>query len=559
VSTHRVFTLRRVRLAAVLLLFPLLTAMLAEAIGTAAPAAAAPVASCPDGPDYSNASLTKCNFAKRDLRGANFTGAFLKAVVFVGADLTGADFSGAHFLDSGNPAFPNDFTLATLTNAKFTGATFTGLTYLTYATLTCADFSNIDLSTGNAVFGPSPLDYDKNASCVAPLTRTTFASATMSCEFIDDWNSFDLTGVVVSACGDQFKGHEFSNGVYANVVFDNLDLTGSKWAGAVLDGAKFRSATLDNATGLNGSIGAPSRLAHALFNNASVQNVDLSNAQLYGADFTNAELSGSKFDGSFLSSDPKAPNTTAARFDGAHLKNVSFANAQLQSVTFNYASLYGGYGGAAPSFPCARDCASASGADLTSADFSNAFLYGVDFRGATTTLNGTKFNAAILVGASFAGAQFQVNGGAAPQFDAALLQGTVFDPGANLGGASLLDAFVDFKAPTNRESGNILYLLLGNRYSGFRNWSGSPTPCVRTIYEKFSTVPPNATMTCPNGNATVCGDGSNAQSLANWKSRIAMKSNDPVPGWYLYDATYDGKSSTAAEICRNGAQVDPKW
>ena len=572
-SSHRAFTLRSARLAAALALLLLLTTMLAEAIGTAAPAAAAPAASCPaslsaNGLDYHGLTLTKCNFAKRDLRGANFTGAFLKAVVFVGADLTGADFSGAHFLDSGNPAFPNDFTLSKLTNAKFAGATFTGLTYLTHAKLTCADFSNIDLSTGNAVFGPSPLDYDKT-SCVAPLTRTTFASATMNCEFIDDWNSFDLTGALVSACSDQFKGRNFSNGVYTKVVFDGVDLTGSKWDGAVLEYASFQGATLDNATGLAGRTGAPSRLSAAKFNNASVQNVDLSNAQLYGADFTNANLTNSSLAGSFLSANTARtpPIETAAKFDGAHLKNVTLANAQLQSASFRFASLYGSYGGGFPSFPCASNCprpgftcgcATASGANLTGTDFSNAFLFGVDFSGSTTTINGTNFGSAILTAASFTGARFQVSGGAPPDFTQALLQGTSFDADANLVGTSFLDAFVDFGAPTNANTGNVLYLLLGSAYTGFRGWPGSSTPCVQTVYGAFTTAPSQASVTCPNGNATVCGAGKSPGSLANWKSRTRMAAN-ALPGWYLADSSYDAAPSDTSVVCNNGGTVDPNW
>ena len=97
---------------------------------------------------------------------------------------------------------------------------------------------------------------------------------------------------------------------------------------------------------------------------------------------------------------------------------------------------------------------------MTGANFSSAYLFGVDFTGATTTINGTQFGSAILTGASFAGAQFQVKGGAAPDFTKALLQGAIFDSTANLVNTSFLNAFVDFGAATNPNQGNILYLLL---------------------------------------------------------------------------------------------------
>jgi uncharacterized protein YjbI with pentapeptide repeats len=247
-------------------------------------------------------------------------------------------------------------------------------------------------------------------------------------------------------------------------------------------------------------------------------------------------------------------------FDGAHLKNVNLANAKLQGASFQFASFYGSFGGATPTFPCKTNCATASGADLTGANFSNAYLFGVDFTGAATTINGTQFGSAILTGASFAGAQFQVKGGAAPDFTKALLQGTIFDGNANLVNTSLLNAFVDFGAATNPNQGNILYLLLSADYTGFKGWSGQSTPCVQAAYGGFSAVPPTVSMTCPNGNSTVCGVGKSAPNAnANWKGGIAMAGNQPVPGWYLADATYDKAPSDQSVICKNNATVDPNW
>ena len=392
----------------------------------------------------------------------------MTGVVFIRTNLSGADFSGATFADSGNPSLPTDFTFANLSNAKFVGAKFNGTTYFTYATLTCADFSSpvsgsTNLNNGNAIFGDAPLDIDTQ-QC-----RPKFRGTTMNCEFVAQWNLLDMSNANIGACTDQLqtvrgKAHDFSGGIFANVVFDNLDLSGSKWNGAVLDYASFQGATLDNATGLNGTPNALSKLSAAKFNNASVQNVDLSYAQLYGAQFTNANLSNSSFAGSFLQANTSVtpPIETAAVFDGAHLRNVTFASAQLQSVRFRFASLYGTYGGAAPTFPCLAAnsnkcgtptgstcaCATASGADLTATDFSNAYLYGVDF-GGTTTVNGTNFGSAILAAANFASAKFQVNGGAAPDFTKALLQGATFDADANLVNSVLLNAFVDFGKASN--------------------------------------------------------------------------------------------------------------
>ena len=527
------------------------------------------------GHDYHGLTLTKCNFNGLDLSGANFAGATLNAVIFIKANLTGADFSGATIVDSGSQVLSTDFSFANLTSTKFIGTRFNGRTYLTYATLTCADFSSpvsgtTDLSNGNAIFGDAPLDIDTK-QC-----RPKFRGTTMNCEFVAQWNLLDMTKAKIAACADQLqtvqgKGHDFSGGIYSYVVFDKLDLSGSKWDGAVLEYASFQGATLDNATGLSGTSQAHSRLSATKFNNASVQNVNLSHAQLYGAQFTNANLSNSSFAGSFLQANTgvKPPIETAAVFNGAHLRNVTFANAQLQSVKFRFASLYGTFGGAAPNFPCSAAskscgsptgftcaCATASGADLSGTDFSNAYLYGVDF-GGTTTINGTIFGSAILVGASFASAKFQVNGGAAPDFTKALLQGAAFDQDANLVNTVLLDAFADFGKASNPNSFNILYLLLTTDYTGFTGWTGSKQPCVQLAYASFTAVPPYASMTCPNGHSTVCGGANTRASLANWQSAIVMTSN-AVPGWYLFDATYDSASGTTA-ICNNHATVEPKW
>ncbi len=535
--------------------------------------------SCPaslvqGGHDYHGLALTMCNFSGLDLTNANFNGAKLKAVVFIRANLTGADFSGATILDSGDLVFATDFSFANLTNAKFVSTKFSGPTYLTYATLGCTDFSQTNINNGNAIFGDAPLVLGAGSSC-----RTKFQGSTMNCEFVAQWDRLDLTGAVINACVNQLQTvagrlpYDFSNGIYSGVVFDNLDLSGTRWSSAVLEGASFQGATLDNATGLSGTPSVPSRLSAAKFNNASVQNVDLSNAQLYGARFDNANLSNSSLAGSFLTANTAAnpPIETAASFDGAHLRNVTLANAKLAGASFQYASLYGTFGGATPSFPCRAannqcsatgftcGCATVSGADLTATDFSNAYLYGVDFTGATTTINGTKFGSAIVVGASFENASFQVNGGAAPDFTKAMLQGAIFSSTANLGGSSLLNAFVDFGAATNPSTGNALFLLLTADYTQFKGWQGGATPCVQALYGAFTALPGNVSLTCPNGESKVCGAGTPAPNAnPNWAGGIRIGTNTPVAGGYLADATYDKAQAAAPGTCNN-QPVDPNW
>lgn len=542
----------------------------AQTAGQTAAQAACPASLVAGGHDYHGLTLTQCNFNGQDLSNANFKGATLTAVIFIRTKLSGADFSGAVFADSRNAVLPNDFSFADLGDAKFIGAKFQGPTYLTHAKFGCADFSQTDLVQGKAVFGGEPLLIETEQGC-----RPKFQNTVMNCEFVGQWDQLDLSGANVGACADQLKGFNFANGLYAGVVFDNMDLTGSNWSNAVLEHASFQGATLDQATGLSGTSAAPSRLSGAKFNNASVQGVDLSNAQLYGAQFTNANLSRSSLAGAFLSANPNMtpPIVTAAVFDGAHLRDVDLSNAQLQGASFQYASFYGSFGGGAPTLPCATAasrcanptgftcaCARASGANLSGTNFSNAYLYGVDLSGATTVVNGTQFGSAILVGASFAGARFQVVGGAAPDFTKALLQGTVFDDTANLVNTSMLDAFMDFGAASNPNQGNIAYLLLSADYTRFRGWSGAATACAQVAYEKFTVVPSKVSMTCPNGRSEVCGTGRAAPGAnANWAGGISLQANLPVPGWYLADATYE-KAADPSRICGGKGPIpDSGW
>ncbi len=90
---------------------------------------------------------------------------------FIRANLTGADFSGATFVDTGNPGRSSDFSFARLDSACFIGAKFQAPTYFTYATLTSVDFSQTDLSNGNAIFGDQPLKFDAAATRSAELSR----------------------------------------------------------------------------------------------------------------------------------------------------------------------------------------------------------------------------------------------------------------------------------------------------------------------------------------------------------------------------------------------------
>jgi uncharacterized protein YjbI with pentapeptide repeats len=339
---------------------------------------------------------------------------------------------------------------------------------------------------------------------------------------------------------------------------ENCQLGGADLSGLNLSGFDFQGAILDNATGLAGTTAQPSQLSGVLFNNASLKNVDLSNALLYGANFTNANLENASLSGAFVTNNLNAnpPILTAADFTGAHLKNVNLSAAKLDGVIFDHASFYGSFNGIAPTFPCQTDttqcpaaktgftcsCATAVGATMVRTNFSSAYLYGVDFGGWTTIMNGVSFTGAVLVGANFTGATFAVDptqGGSPPDFSSAYLQGAQFDPNANLTDTSLSGAFVDFGAATNPNTGNIMQLLLGPAYTAFHGWEApNQRVCVQAAYASFTVMPATIpTMTCPDGNTYAAGCGPTQASNPRWASQTPIAQTSP-PGWYQFDGTY---------------------
>jgi uncharacterized protein YjbI with pentapeptide repeats len=508
---------------------------------------AAPLARAVCPPSCAGQTLTTPNFSHQDLTGADFTGATIIGAAFIRANLTGAKFDNAKFQSV--PGFPTqtpDFSFANLSNASFTGAQFLAPTYLTYANLTCADFSNTDISNGNAVFGDERLIYHPEmATCpvvLGDIARTKFRNTIMNCEFINDWKAFDLTGADVSACSTQLAGRDFSGALMSGV-----DLTG-----AVLDGAKFIGANLTLATLRNASLQCT----------PAGQCVDMSNALLQGSHFDNANLTGANLFGAFLSNNNTVNITDAATMTQAHLKNVNLATAQLSGVRFTLANFYGkehsNPNGCATTIPNSDAgftvlCASARGATLTATDFTDAYLFGVDFTNATI-LGGT-FYEAVVTGANFAGATIGTdpNSGAGTDFSRAFLQGTNLDKATTLTRANFSNAFFDF-----RRGGNSLFILLnGTNHNQFAcstpstcNPASGLEVCLQVFYP-LATVPgDNISITCPDGDGAAktggCGDADPTGGNARWMSHLTIgKPPDPgpPPGFYENDSTYTPRGS----------------
>jgi uncharacterized protein YjbI with pentapeptide repeats len=516
-------------------------------------------AECP--PNCIGQTLTTPNFSHQDLTGADFTGATLIGAVFIRANLTAAKFDNAKFqFVPGFPTQTPDFSFANLTRASFKGAQFESLTYLTYATLTCADFSRTNINNGNAIFGEGPLISDPSATCAdGKASRTKFQSTIMSCEFINDWKAFDLTGAVVTACVKQLSARDFSGAILSGV-----DLTG-----AVLDGDLF----------------VKTDLTRAVLNNASLQClvpgnpegskcVDMTGALLQGAFLNNANLSGATLYGAFLSNNTNDTITDAANVQQAHLKNVNLATAQLSGVDFSLSNFYGN----SPANPggCrttggsdlsgfTKGCATASGSTMTGTKFINSYLYGLDLTDAKIT--GANFYQAILVGANFGGAKIKtfVGDASVTNFFRAYMQGTNLEGANSLTEANLSNAFYDF-----RSGGNILSIALSSSHNQFARCSGPPTVCKVPagqdvcVFVRYplATIPSsNTTITCPKGSpagSNGCGtDISPATSL--WKSNLTIGTppdgSGIPPGSYSNDATFEPQPPDSAVCNKKGTSA----
>ena len=455
----------------------------------------------------------------QDLSGVIFTGATLRCLPGDGGtnqcvDLGGTNLTGAHF-----------------ENANLTGANLTGALQGTH-------FEGAVLDGVTGLQG-------------ADLRGSFLTGATAS--------GVNLTGAKLDGSHLQDAGFQGATLIdvsgFQTAISNGADFSGAHLGGTGLVQAFLEEVTLDGAT-----FQAGTDLSGIRFNDSSLKGVDLSGLKLFGANFTQANLEGASLAGASLSNNPggNPPILDHADFTGAHLKNVNLSSAQLQGTVFHFASFYGSFNLIAngpPVFPCETDtskcgstpvtgftcsCASAVGANMTRTDFTNAFLYGVDFRGNTTVINGVDFSGAILVGANFENAKFEVDpaqGGAQPKFPGAFLQGTNLSTAA-LDTTSFLNAYLDFEP-----AGNQMQVVLGADYTSWNGWEApGQSVCVQLDYSSFVTQVPVTTgnTECPDGLQFPGGCGATPprpNGNPNWNSTIAIDQAHP-PGYYRYNATY---------------------
>jgi uncharacterized protein YjbI with pentapeptide repeats len=330
--------------------------------------------------------------------------------------------------------------------------------------------------------------------------------------------------------------------------------------GVDLSGSNLQSATLDGAS-LQGA-----NLTQTLFNKASLQHVNLSGAKLYGAQLNNTNLDGANLSGADLTKSPSG-DVPAANLQGAFLRNANLSQAQLGGADFTNASFYGTI--ATGTGTCTPDqitgftdsCATAAKAVMNNTEFSDAYLFGVDFTGAQ--IQAAHFSNAFLVGANFNGAKISadISAGTNSGFNRAFLQGTNLATAQLLGKISLNNAFVDF-----RPHGNIMYLIVTSDHTSFPGWKTPGQPvCAEMSYHSATTVPTNnSSITCPNGlsNTNGCGPASADGSNPYWNSQndsiFYTGSGQPTQSQiasYQFNATYTNAPASGKPICT----WDPNW
>lgn len=296
---------------------------------------------------------------------------------------------------------------------------------------------------------------------------------------------------------------------------DPLDLSGAQLSGATdLTGAVLDAVNLGCATPSAEEKNC-SQLIGTVLNEASMKGANLANAALNGAKLVHANLEQADLSGAQLL---KSPTTSAsAILDGAYLKNANLSEADVSGASFIDASWYG-RGGLCDGGSWVGNCASGTGnMNLSNADFSGAYLAGVDLSDATAQQ--TNFRGAILVGAHFncANLSGDTNTGALTHFNNAFLQGANFES-ANTTAADFTGAYVDDES-TSLEL--IFQLPSANlQFTGYTPPANPPDCPIFSTSEPTTTPEPVSGYTCPDGSDSPCAD---------WQCDTCIPSSDSTP------------------------------
>ncbi len=312
-------------------------------------------------------SFGKCRGC--DLTGLDLSNRSIAALDVQGSTLAHANFANAHVLAArfdDAQISATDFTDARFDSVSFAGATITSATDAGVVTRTRFDRTQLSSADFPASFQ------------AATVTDAVF-------------NQLDLTG-------SQWAGATIGNTAFSNVVLDRADMTGTHWTTSTLTGSSLQSTVFDNATVDDLTVTfAPAQ--GASFRNASLTRLQMPYANLAGASFSGASLTGSSLNYAFAVGTDFSSTTWAdssldhaqaysdgaqiTRFDGCTVASGSFANSLFMQSSFDQCRFQGG-GFSNSIFAAASFANVTSSSDATNSLWSmaNTVLSGADFTGA---------------------------------------------------------------------------------------------------------------------------------------------------------------------------------
>lgn len=230
----------------------------------------------------------------------------------------------------------------------------------------------------------------------------------------------------------------FHGATLDGAVFDGVDLSDVDWG----EGISAKGASFRGCVGVSCQIGSQDPSVHADFSGAFFDGANFSNTDFSNALFVEASLLRGVFIGAtFAQADFTSAQmggvdkSAAANFAFCYMPNVNFTKTNLYGVSFVFATVFG----AATRI--------ANTATMEQADFSNAYLAGIDLTGAI--LRGAKFSNACLVNVDLTTADLSptVSGSIISVLDGACVQGAVFTQ-SNLMNADLTNITVAFTRGT---------------------------------------------------------------------------------------------------------------
>jgi uncharacterized protein YjbI with pentapeptide repeats len=271
---------------------------------------------------------------------------------------------------------------------------------------------------------------------------------------------------------------------------ERCNLAGMDLSERNLQNAKFAGTNLNGAT----------------LSRANLAGADLRQAFLQGAQLPNANLDAANLCGANLNAAPSSAGTSnvAANLAGAFLRNANLSKSNIAGVNFDHANFYSSNNATCAVTTCdsyARPvCASAAGATLEGAQFSSAYMAGVDMT--NTHGSGAVFSGAVLTGARFNNATLTPLGGTPVNFSGAFIQGADFTA-ADLTNATFTNAY-------GAESGDCMHFELGEQHTSFPGFAVPVTPdssqcksapaqktCVKFSFSQATILPSSVKLPTP--------------------------------------------------------------